>query len=230
MTTTTVIVLDLDGVLQEPTYPHPDLLQDVSEVVGVPYKELYRHYSTSFTTNKALDNYHISLCHGDLGKIDKVKAFWRKMHEEMPNASAIPGATELLEEVRSRGWETLAFTKVSDEGGLEIQRRRLRKNDHLRFFPDGRILHSSRKGTIEGFKEVILAPDSPVIKLNPQRKIVVGDYFDLDIIPPLTIGGFTCVWIRWGQKLPESADLDNPNLIIVESTQDLLEKLRGGKI
>lgn len=223
-------IFDLDGTLQKPPYPHPDLLRDVSEVVGVPYEELHRHYSTSFSTNEALENYHISLCHGDQGKIDKVKAFWRKMYEEMPNASAIPGATELLEEVRSRGWEMLAFTKVADESGLEIQRNRLRKNDHLRFFSEGRILYSSRKGTIEGFKEVILAPDSLVMKLNPQRKIVIGDSFAQDIIPPLTVGGFVCIWIRWDQELPKGVDLDNPNLIIVESTQDLLEKWRGGKI
>ena len=221
-------IFDLDGVLQRPAYPHPQLMLDVSVVTGVPYEELYRHYSTSFTTNEELEDYQISLCHGDQKKIDEVKAFWRRLHAEMPNAPAIPGATDLLEEIRTRGWEMLAYTKVADDRGLEIQRERLRRNDHLRFFPTGRILHSSSKGTIEGFKKIVLASDSPVVTLNPQRKVVVGDSFLQDILPPLQLGGFICVWIRWDQEPPEGADLDDPNLIIVESTQTLATKVNEG--
>ena len=211
-----LVIFDLDGVLQKPTYPHPDLLLDVSEVVEVSYEELHRHYSISFTTNEALESYHVSFCHGDQEKIDKVKAFWRKMHENMPKAIIIPGALDLLQEVKSRGWVIYAWTK----GSVEIQRGRLENIGLSEFFPEGQIIYSPRKGTVVGFREDLLdfLPDG--------RKIVVGDSYVQDIEPPLKVGGFTCVWIQWEQRPPKGADLDDPNLIVVENTQELATKFK----
>ncbi|HEX7456432.1 MAG TPA: HAD hydrolase-like protein [Candidatus Nanoarchaeia archaeon] len=214
------VVLDLDGVLQNPVYPHPKLIADVSAAIGVPFDELYDHYAREFTTNPAEEKYHLSRCGGDPGKEEKVDEFWRKMDENMPKANIIPGARELLEEIALRGCRIFAWTKVADEKGLYIQRSRLQRNGLLEFFGD--IIYSHRKGTDVGLVEDL------VPRLPKGRKLMVGDSYLQDIEPALRQGDFTCVWIRWDQETPEDFDPTNPNLTVVESTQELVQKVKEG--
>jgi len=214
----TVAIFDLDKVLQEPAYPHnPDLLQDIASVLGVSFGFLFAHYSTSFTTNEDEEKHHLSLCVNEEQR-EKVRGFWRKLYDNMAKATIIPGARDLLLEAVSRGWEIFAWTK----GSVEIQHGRLESIGLSEFFPKERIIYSPRKGTVGGFQEDLLP-------LLPEgQKIVIGDSFAQDISPPLQVGGFTCIWIRWDQNPPENADLDNPNLIVVESTQELATKVKEG--
>lgn len=213
------VVLDLDGVLQWPAYSHPALLSDVSDVTGAPYEVLHQHYSYEFKDNEALERYHLSLCTTDEQR-EKVRGSWRKMHENMRKAKIIPGAEELLKELKLRGCRIFAWTKVADEDGLSIQRGRLERNGLLEFFED--IIYSPRKGTYIGLVEDLI-PFVP-----PGRKMMIGDSYIQDIEPALRQGDFTCVWIRWNQKLPKDFDPTNPDIVVVESTQGLVQKVKEG--
>lgn len=213
----TTWVFDLDGVLQEPAYPHPRLLEDVSSAINVPYEVLFKHYSTQFSDNEAEEEYHLSLCGRDEQR-EQVRGFWKKMHENMPKAVIIPGAEDLLQEVTSRGWQIFAWTK----GGVEIQLGRLASIGLSGFFPGGHIIASSRKGTIEGVEQDLLP------QLPSGKKILVGDSWEQDIEPALREDDILCVWVRWGQEPPEGAALDKPNVVIVESTQELATKIKEG--
>ena len=54
----TVVVFDLDMVVQTPAYPHnPDLFQDIAQVLGVSFDFLFAHYSTSFASNEDEEDY-----------------------------------------------------------------------------------------------------------------------------------------------------------------------------
>jgi len=211
-------VFDLDMVLQKPAYPHqPDLIADIAAVVERPYGELFQHYVEQHADNQAEEEYHLSLCRTEDQK-SRVRGFWRKLHENMPRATIIPGAKGLLEEVASHGGQIYSWTK----GSVEIQRKRLESIGLSRFFAEGHIIHSPRKGTIAGFEQDLI-PQLPY-----GRKIMIGDSYEQDIQPALGVDDIVCVWIRWDQEVPKDVDLNSPNLIIVESTQELVTKIKEG--
>lgn len=220
----TTWVFDLDGVLQEPAYPHPKLIAEVSEAIGVPYDQLFAHYSTQFNGNAEEEAYHLSLC-GTEEQKKAVRGFWRKMHEMMPKAEILPAARELLEEISSRDDPIFAWTK----GSISIQRDRLKSIGLLPFFPLRKILHSPRKGTAQGLENDLL-PNLP-----DGRKVMVGDSFEQDIQPALGREDFLCIWVSESASYankpkPKVTEAGHPNLVIVRDVQELLERLKRGEI
>ena len=211
-------VIDLDGVLQDPVDPHPRLFGDVATVVGVTYDALYKHYTESYEDNEKEERYHLSLCKTS-EQMERVRERWKQLHANMDKVEPIPGARELLEHFQGQGDELYAFTK----GPVDIQKGRLESVGLSEFFPEGHIIFSPRKGTREGVAEDLL-PGLP----QGGKIAIVGDMFEQDIRPALEVGGITCVWIRWDQEVPKDVDLNSPNLIIVESTQELVTKIKEG--
>ena len=55
-------VLDLDRVLQLPAYDHSNLFRDLSAAIGVPFDQLFEHYTKEFVGNESEEGYHLSLC------------------------------------------------------------------------------------------------------------------------------------------------------------------------
>lgn len=215
-------VLDIDGVLQVPIYPHSMLFAEVAPVVGFDYKVLYDHYTQEFSGNESEENYHLSLCNSG-EKRKAVRVLWRKLHDNMLNVKEIPGAKELLTELTERGDPIFAFTKGEKTEG--IQRLRLESLGLAQFIPDGQIIASPRKGTKEGLEQDLLP------KLPQGRIIIVGDRFYQDIEPVLNREGIICVWVKWpdsDEPLPIIEEADYPNLRIVESTQGLVELVKKG--
>ena len=211
-------VIDLDGVLQDPVDPHPRLFGDVAPVVGVTYDALYKHYTESYEDNEKEERYHLSLCKTEEQR-EKVKSRWKQLHANMDKVRPIQGARELLEHFQGQGDELYAFTK----GPVDIQKGRLESVGLSEFFPEGHIIFSPRKGTRKGFEEDLL----PGL-LQGGKITIIGDMFAQDIRPALEVGGITCVWIRWDQEDPKDFDPKDPNLIIVESTQELATKFKRG--
>lgn len=217
-----VWVLDLDGVLQEPLYPHPRLISDVSSVIGRPYEELYAHYTLQFAGNEGEEAYHLSLCNNK-GQKEKVRRYWRKLHEKMLMVKVIPGARELLEELVARRGPIFAWTK--GERTEETQRKRLESIGLARFFRQGHIISSPQKGTSEGLEEDLLP------KLPAGQKILVGDRFRQDIEPALNREDVLCVWIKESysdEQLPEISERDYLNLRIVNDLRELLGLVNEG--
>lgn len=222
-----VWIFDIDGVLQDPIYPHPQLFLDVSRVLGIPYETLHQHYTGKFAGNSLEEEYHFSLCQGDEEKIQRVREFWKRLRDTTEESNLVSGAKELLGLVTDFGDQIFAWTKGKNTE--DLQRRRLGNVGLADFFPEGRIIASPRKGTIEGL-------DLDLIPHLPQGgKILVGDSFDQDIRPALGREHFTCVWIKnstvyRGVSRPKVEVKNRPNLIIVDDTQELANLVRKGEL
>lgn len=219
----TVWILDLDGVLQDPIYPHPKLLEELTLATEVEYSVLSNHYTKEFDGNEAEEEYHLSLFDEEEKK-EAVRVLWKKLHDNMLNVKEIPGAKDLLESIQDRGGPLFAWTK--GKRTEEIQHQRLESVGLSQFFLAGHIVSSTRKGTREGFEQDLL-PGLP----KGKSIVVVGDSFHQDIEPALNRENISCVWIRWpdsDEQLSIAREIDYQNLTIVKSTQELAGLVKKG--
>ena len=95
----TVWVLDLDGVLQNPVYPHSKLFVELSLATRVEYSVLSNHYTREFNGNEAEEKYHLSLFDSE-EKREMVHALWIKLHDSVLNVKEIPDGRS---DIRGRG-------------------------------------------------------------------------------------------------------------------------------
>ncbi len=217
-------VLDLDGVVQEPAYPHPALISDISDVIGVSYEALFRHYSEEFVGNQAEEEYHLSLC-SDKEQRQKTLVLWQKLHDSMPVVRLLPGARELLELISGRGDTIFAWTK----GSVDIQRKRLKGISLSQFFPEGAIIYSPQKGTRTGIENELIP------RLPTGKVIFVDDSFNQGILPALGFLQFFCVWVSSSESYAhrQKAQIREgaySNLLVVKTVQELIRLVKEGKI
>lgn len=215
-----VWVFDLDYTLQVPEYAHPELMENVAEIVGEPFESLNDHYlSEEYVGNEAEEKFHLLFCKTEEQR-EKVKSLWRKLYDNIEIVTIIPGASELLEAVEARGDVIFAYTK--GVGTEELQRRRLTSIGLDRYFPTGNIVSSVRKGSAEAIEQVLLP------RLPEGRKIFVGDMFDVDVTPALEIPGSHCVWVQGDRETPRTFPTNRSNLTIVKGPAELAKLVKKG--
>lgn len=206
------VVLDVDGTLVDTTYQHTLLWVRILDEIGVTVPAWKLHRAVGMGGDRLVSHVagdQVEEEHGDQLRERHDKAFDEIIDEIKP----LPGAAELLSELRSRGLEV-----VLASSGVEEQTQRLLEKLGAEEMSEG----SPSSDDVDASKPAPDLIEKAIEQVSGSQAVMIGDaVWDIQAANKAGVFsiGLLCGGFGEGELRDAGADL------VFESPQDLLEHL-----